>query len=149
MALDPQKLDEIIRSGDVVACVAFFRGASEAERKKVAKVAVSHLRELTTHIDAGQAAGLTCPNPSRAGVGDPAQHVNLGPSGFQVIQVAVLASAPLSKWRSLGLEGMPPARRCHPHRSPAAVAGRGRRSVAGAEGAVQYGLLAHRAPDDS
>ena len=48
MALDPQKLDEIIRSGDVVACVAFFRGASEAERKKVAKVAVSHLRELTT-----------------------------------------------------------------------------------------------------
>ncbi len=47
MALDPEKLDAIIKAGDVAACIAFFRGASEAERKKVAKVAQNHMRELT------------------------------------------------------------------------------------------------------
>ena len=109
MALDPQKLDEIIRSGDVAACVAFFRGASEAERKKVAKVAVNHLRELTTRTSM---PARLLGSLARTQIG-PASAIltqvdGLGPAAFQVIRVAVLASAPLSKWRSLGLEGMPP-----------------------------------------
>ncbi len=46
MALDPEKLEAILVAGDVPACLAFFRGASESERKKVAKVAQDRLRAL-------------------------------------------------------------------------------------------------------
>jgi len=109
MALDAEKLDAIIRASDVAACIAFFRGASEAERKKVAKVAQNHMRELTkrTSIPARLLANLAQAHiePSMT---SPTDSYAISHSIFDAVHVAALASGSLSQWKSLGLESIAP-----------------------------------------
>jgi Family of unknown function (DUF6493) len=109
MALDPEKLDAIIKAGDVAACIAFFRGASEAERKKVAKVAQDHMRELTKRTSVpARLLGALARTPIGPSMTSLTHSYKISPDAFEVVEVAVLASGSLSQWKSLGLEWIPP-----------------------------------------
>ena len=107
MALDPEKLEAILKDGDVPACLAFFRGASEADRKKVAKIALARLRALRADSSATMIRLL-----ARSGI-DPSMSGLAGSSesladSYRAARVAVLASASLSQLKSLGIDGVPP-----------------------------------------
>jgi Family of unknown function (DUF6493) len=109
MPLDPEKLNAIIETGDIAACLDYFRGAGEAERKKVAKVATSHLRSLKTRTSTlARSLSFLAETQVPPSLSVLTHSHGISGSAFQVVQVAVLASAPMSRWKSLRLEGMPP-----------------------------------------
>jgi hypothetical protein len=106
MALDPDKLQAIINAGDVAACLAFFQGASEADRKAIAKTALDHLRALRNRISAPLRRLATRIGfvPSVPGLTEPSEVL---PDAFEAARVAVLASASLSQLKKLGFDGIP------------------------------------------
>ncbi len=109
MALDPEKLDAIITAGDVAACIAFFCGANETERKKVAKVAQNHMREIAKRTSMpARLLGALARTQIGPSITSLAHSYNISPDAFKVVEVAVLASGSLSQWKSLGLEWISP-----------------------------------------
>src|SRR5262249_53402486 len=103
MPIDKEKLDQTLQEGDVEACTALFEGASEAERKKVAKQAIERLRKVTSDIHPRLMSRLPLMEDRRT-----ESFLQFSTKQIHAAQVAVLASASFSQLKGVRRRMAPP-----------------------------------------